>query len=242
MAKYKYEESGIEWVDFKPTHWKIKRVKDIFNDEGGNGFPLELQGNEDGDFPFLKASDINHAGETVTIGVNYVNEPLVKEMGWKIIPKNSILTAKIGEAMKKNHRKINTVDCLIDNNLMALIIRNEWECDIRYFNWLFKDIDFAEFEKPGTVPSLNMKVFRHFKILVPPKDEQTQIANYLDKVCADIDLIINLKVGKIKFDDNESDSEVNMLRKYKSALINETVTGRKQVYGLIEEKQQMQTA
>ncbi len=41
------------------TRWQMLRIKDIFDIVGGNGFKEELQGRTNGDYPFLKTSDIN---------------------------------------------------------------------------------------------------------------------------------------------------------------------------------------
>ena len=73
-------------------------------------------------------------------------------------------------------------------------------------------------------------------------DEQQAIIDYLDKVCSDLDNVIRLKVGKVKVDDNDSESQLNILRKYKKSIIHEVVSGKTQVYGLTTEKQKMQTA
>ena len=48
--------------------------------------------------------------------------------------------------------------------------------------------------------------------------------------------LIKLKAGKIKVDDIESDSQINILRQYKKSIMHEVITGKKQVYGLAKEK------
>lgn len=55
-------------------------------------------------------------------------------------------------------------------------------------------------------------------IPVPPVDKQRQIADYLDKKCAEIDKLISIKQQKIE-----------TLTEYKKSLIYEYVTGKKQV-------------
>ena len=55
-------------------------------------------------------------------------------------------------------------------------------------------------------------------IVIPPLSEQQQIAEYLDKKCAEIDELISIKQQKIE-----------KLTEYKKALIYEYVTGKKQV-------------
>ena len=56
-------------------------------------------------------------------------------------------------------------------------------------------------------------------IVAPPLSEQREIADYLDRKCADIDALIALKQQKIED-----------LKQYKKSLIYEYVTGKKQVF------------
>lgn len=93
----------------------------LFSIIGGNGFPESLQGNESGDFPFCKVSDINGKDDYVDNALNWITNAIVEENRYNIIPSGSILIAKIGAALAKNHRKINTIDCCIDNNTQALV-------------------------------------------------------------------------------------------------------------------------
>ena len=58
----------------------------------------------------------------------------------------------------------------------------------------------------------------NFVVCIPPLSEQREIADYLDRKCADIDALIALKQQKIE-----------ELKQYKKSLIYEYVTGKKQV-------------
>lgn len=116
MSRYeKYKDSGINWIGEVPFDWKVRRIKDFFAILGGNGFPDIEQGNETAEIPFLKVSDINSENYEVSTSINYVDRATVLKNGWNIIPTNSIIIGKIGEALKKNHRKINIVECLSKN-------------------------------------------------------------------------------------------------------------------------------
>jgi type I restriction enzyme S subunit len=79
---------------------------------------------------------------------------MVKEESYNIIPANSILFSKIGEALKKNHRKINTVPCCIDNNCSAIVKRKKIaeEIDINFAYYLMKCVDMTWFDNGGTIP------------------------------------------------------------------------------------------
>ena len=70
----------------------------------------------------------------------------------------------------------------------------------------------------GTQQNLGMRTLEQLILPVPPLKEQKQIADYLDKKCAEIDKLIAIKQQKIE-----------TLTEYKKSLIYEYVTGKKQV-------------
>ena len=65
---------------------------------------------------------------------------------------------------------------------------------------------------------LQTSSFNNFKIPVPPKDEQDEIADYLDTKCSEIDSLIA-----------DKKRQLNILADYKKSLIYEYVTGKKEV-------------
>lgn len=93
----------------------------LFRIVGGDGFPPELQGENNGDLPFFKNSDIGSGVAIISSAANYVSYALACREGFSIVPPRSILMGKIGESMKKNRRVMNTVECCIDNNMQAMV-------------------------------------------------------------------------------------------------------------------------
>ena len=84
-----------------PSHWDIVRTRFIFDVISGNGFSDEFQGKQEGEYPFYKCSDINSSEVFADKANNYVDHSQVKENRWNIVPRNSILLAKIGESLEK---------------------------------------------------------------------------------------------------------------------------------------------
>lgn len=211
----KMKDSRIDLAKKIPMNWEIMPLKRIFNVKNGNGFPIELQGKIQGKYPFLKVSDINSLNIYVDFAANYLEEIDVKNEGYGIVPKNSIIIAKIGEALKKNHRKINNVDCLIDNNLQALLpIRND-QNQIKYLYYLMKIIDMNWFDNAGTVPSINNRKLMAFKVPLAPKMEQNRIVEFIKVESEKIDQTIILYK-----------KEIELIKEYKMSLISSAVTGK----------------
>lgn len=205
------KDSGIEWIGDIPTHWSIIKFKYVFDIIGGNGFPDNLQGHCDGDFPFCKVSDINGDCIYIDTANNYVSLAVVKEQKFNVIPQNSILIAKIGAALQKNHRKINKVECCIDNNTQALVPRRQ-DC-IKYLYYITKCIDMGWFDNKGTIPSINNTKLLNFYIPNLELSEQKAIADFLDKQCAEIDAVIE-----------KTKATIEEYKKLKQSVITEAVT------------------
>ena len=207
----KMKNSGIEWIGEIPDNWGVKRVKDVFSIIGGCGFKDEFQGHLDGDYPFCKASDINGKDKFLDHAQNYVNQNIVDEQHYKVVPKYSILMSKIGEAMKKNHRKINTVPCIVDNNCQALCKKSN--DDIIYLYYLFSQIDMIWFDNGGTIPNISNTKLLNFFIPDISMELQKHIAYHLDEKCGKIDELIA-----------NQEKQIEKLKEYKLSVITEAVT------------------
>lgn len=205
------KNSGIEWVVEIPDNWEISRLKYLFTTVSGNGFNIDLQGEEGGDYPFCKASDISVAKKVLYKAQNYVTKHLVKLNRYNIIPTGSIIFAKIGEAMKKNNRAICQCDCCIDNNCQALIPLSNILSAFAFY--ILKCVDMQWFDNAGTIPCISVKKLMNSSIVFPPLSEQKAIAEFLDKKCGEVDALIA-----------EIQQEIETLEQYKRSVITESVT------------------
>lgn len=209
------KDSGVEWIGQVPEHWEVVSMKRVVKEHSGNGFPIDLQGNN-GNIPFLKVSDFSeNQDKYIFKWNNSVTNKVIKQKKWNIVPKNSIVTAKIGEALRKNHRKILLIDSIIDNNCLGIEIK---KADVLFGYYLHCALDFDLFTNPGAIPSLAMDKYRNQKIVLPPFQEQQEIADYLEQQTTKIDQAIALKTAHIE-----------KLKEYKSVLINDVVTGKVRV-------------
>lgn len=210
MPKYElYKDSGIEWLGNIPSSWPIIKLKMIVKEHSGNGFPIELQGQE-GKIPFLKVSDISGSRTYIESAANNVSMSVVKRNKWNIVPAGSLVTAKIGEALRKNHRKITKEPSLIDNNCIA------FECkhvNVKFNYYLHLVLDFEWFVNPGAVPSISVKKYKNEKVAIPSLEEQISIASFLDKKTSLIDKAINTKK-----------QQISLLSERKQILIQQAVT------------------
>jgi len=205
------KDSGISWVGEIPKEWSVKKIKHISYVIGGNGFNVELQGLESGDYPFCKASDISNAGKYLDKAANYVTFDTVRDQHYNIIPKGAILFPKIGEAMKKNNRTICVLDCCVDNNCQA-IVPFERNSGI-FLYYILTCVNMGWFDNAGTIPCMNNRIFLNSKVPFPSLNEQQRIAEFLDRECGKID---GLKA--------DIQAQIDTLEQYKRSVITEAVT------------------
>ena len=213
VKKYpRYKDSGIAWIGKIPAEWHTIKFKYCFLITGGNGFSEFLQGNNSGEIPFCKCSDINDTYKIfVDRAKNYISKKCCIDNNFNLIPANSILIAKIGEALKKNHRKINSLPCCIDNNMEAFTLKRN-DNNLYYF-YVLNCVDMLWFDNGGTIPSVNNEKLKNFKLPWTTKFEQQVIVDYLDEKCGAIDKTIETE-----------EKVIEKLKEYKQSLITETVT------------------
>ena len=209
MAR-KMKDSGIEWIGEIPEGWEIHRIKTHFSIISGSGFKPELQGQSTGDFPVCKASDISSSGHYLHTSANYITSDIVKSQHFSIIPKGSILFAKIGEAMRKNNRSLCSLDCCVDNNCQGLVPKN---ISSEFSYYLFTCIDMTWFDNAGTIPCINNQKLYDCRIPFPSYGEQTLIANHLNIQCAKInEMLFHIR------------SSIEEYKKLKQSVITQAVT------------------
>lgn len=168
-----------------------KKLSGICKFYSGTGFPLKYQGKTHGKLPFYKVGDITNnvmQGNTnLKLCNNYISDVEAEEIGGTIIPPNTVVFAKIGEALRLNRRAITTVKCLIDNNVMG-IAPIESEVSLKYLYYFMCNLKMELLAESTTVPSVRKSKLEELEIDLPDLQEQHNIEKILDGVSALIQL------------------------------------------------------
>lgn len=161
------------------------RLGDVCDIYSGSVFPLEMQGKKEGKYPFYKVGDISKA---VTSGYvyllscdNHIDDDDVKSLNAKILPKNTVVFAKIGAALKLNRRAIVSQPCLVDNNAIGIKAKTDIISDIYLYHFL-KSVDLCRYSRETAIPSVKTSDIKQIPIPLPPLPEQRRIAAVLDQV------------------------------------------------------------
>lgn len=195
------KDSGVEWIGYIPVDWKISKIDTVYSPRNvkvsDNDYP-PLSVTMKGIVPQLESAAKTNAHDS---------RKLVKKGDFAI-----------------NSRSDRRGSCGISEytgsvSLINTVLKPTENMIPRYFNWLFHTSLFAdEFYKWGhgivdDLWSTGWQEMRKISIPFPKLSVQQQIANFLDKKCAEIDSL-----------SEDIQKEIDLLEEYKKSVITEAVT------------------
>ena len=207
-----YKDSGFDWLGKIPTHWEIRRLKEISKliIDGTHITPDYI----DGGVHFLSINDITRKPFDLAKS-KFISSSAHQELSKRCLPKKGdILLSKNGTI---------GVPFLIDFDdevsiyVSLCLIRLKVKSNSRYAYYSFlATFMFEQYNlhsKMTSVTNLHLDKLRNFFQLLPPPDEQQAIAEYLDAKVTQID-------RKIELLEQKAEKYADL----KQSLINETVT------------------
>ncbi len=209
-------ESGIGWIDRIPKSWSTRRAKYLFKqrNEKGNESILELLSptQKYGVIPQSKYEEITGASAVKT----NENTDLAS---FKTIHKGDFC---ISLRSFQGGFEYSEYEGVVSPAYQVFYAISDEVVD-RYYRYLFKMPNFIAEMNSFTLSlrdgkNISFDDFGASYIPLPSTNEQTDIANFLDKKCADIDVIIASK-----------QKQIETMDAYKKSLIFEYVTGKKEV-------------
>lgn len=205
------KDSGIEWIGQIPKHWKIKKLSQYFSQVKNKNSDL-LERN------LLSLS----YGKIIRKDINKTDGLLPENFsGYNIIEKGDIVLRLTD--LQNDHKSLRVGLCkekgIITFAYITLRNKNNQETDY-FYNYIHTfDIHKGFYGMgDGVRQGLTFEGLKKIKIVVPPLEEQQQIAEYLDKKVFEIDNLIAKK-----------ESLISEMEDYKKSLIYECVTGKKEI-------------
>ena len=219
------KDSGISRVGDIPQNWKIKRLKYLF--KFCKGLPITKDNLIDPGLPVISYGQI-HAKTNNGVDVRPHLLRFVDFSYQTFYPLSQVMrgdfvfadTSEDYEGCGNCVYKRN--DSLLFAGYHTIIAHSIVESDNRFFAYLFQtDIwrkQIREKVSGVKVFSITQKTLSNTYLILPPLDEQQEIADYLDNKCAEIEQIIA-----------DKKLQIETLDGYKKSLIYEYVTGKKEV-------------
>lgn len=206
------KDSGIDWIGKIPDEWKIEKGKRIFaqRNERGNKINLELLSptQKYGVIPQTLYEELTtYSAVKLKEGTDLSQLKTVHKGDYCI----SLRSFQGGFEYSKYEGVVSPAYQIF------YAIKNIDEC---YYKYLFKDQTFIAKMNSFTMSlrdgkNIAFSDFGNTYIPLPPLSEQTKIANFLDKKCAQIDSIIE-----------ESKKSIEEYKAWKQSVIFEAVTGK----------------
>lgn len=212
----KMKDSGVEWIGEIPERWKISHIKYIVDFE-----------------PSCDKSQLNETSiitytpmDCIKNGWFINNKAILKNVSNSLTPyqEGDIVMAKVTPCFENGNIAI--MESLASGYGLGsseLFVFRPKNIITKYlFYWLqnnlFKQLACSTMTGTGGLKRVSSSFVKNCYIHYPPKSEQQQIVDYLDKKCSAIDSAIDKKQAIIE-----------KLTEYKKSLIYEVVTGKKEV-------------
>jgi type I restriction enzyme S subunit len=187
----KYKPSGVEWLGDVPEHWEVKKLKYLGNSIIGLTYnPKDLCDKDEGTL-VLRSSNI-HDGKLVLKKNVFVKSQIPYKLRTR--EKDIIICSRNGSRnLIGKCALINSNNKNLSFGAFTTVYRSAFNDFI--FHILNSNIFKAEAGKflTSTINQLTIGTLNSFIIPFPPIQEQTKIANYLDRKTAQINQAIAQK-------------------------------------------------
>ena len=202
------KNSGVEWLGKIPNHWRIRRIKNLFE---------------------LRNEKNYEALEDVNLISLYTDKGLVQHSDLTETTGNKAVTADGYKIVKEDDIVVNIILCWMGavgrsayNGVTSPaydVYKPLHDTNSKYYHYLFRTSQFnGECYRYGRgIMLMRWRTysteFRAISVPLPPKDEQERIVEFLDKKLDDVDRLI----GNVQ-------TQIEKLKAYKQSLITEVVT------------------
>ncbi len=185
------KDSGVYNIGFVPKEWSIRKLKTLVTICNGREVIVD-----EGNIPVYGSGGV----------FKYTDRPLFEGMSLLYGRKGSIDKPLLVDGA------FWTVDTMFyTSKISGIMPKYLYYCSVSL-------IDFPFYKSGSVLPSMTQTELGNAWITCPSMEQQSEIVDYLDDKCAQIDKLIALKQSKIE-----------KLQEYKKSLIYEYVTGKKEV-------------
>ncbi|GAA4736459.1 restriction endonuclease subunit S [Flavisolibacter ginsenosidimutans] len=214
----KMKDSGVEWIGEIPEHWEVKPLG--FSGKTQNGISKGADYFGSG-FPFLSYGDV-YKNIELPKHVDGLAESSDADRKQYSVIEGDVLFTRTSETVEEIGFASTCTCTILNATFSGFLIRFRPNRNIldKYFSkyYFSSKTHRAFFVKEMNLvirASLSQELLKKMPILIPSKDEQVEIGNYLENVSTKTFAAIVMK-----------EKEIEKLKEYKATLINAGVTGK----------------
>lgn len=221
-GKYEeYKDSGVEYLGSIPKNWNVKRLRYIGKCQNGISKGGEFFGSG---YPFVSYGDVYNNLVLPEIVTGLIDSTPEEQENYSV-KTGDIFFTRTSETIEEVGFTSVCLKTIENATFAGFIIRVRPLTDdlLPGFSKYYFSSDahrrfFVKEMNLVTRASLGQGLLKRLPVLLPSKDEQKNIADYLDKKC----LVINNTIEK-------KHKLIDKLTEYKKSLIYECVTGKKEI-------------
>lgn len=163
-----------------PKGWPRQRLGQLAEVSSGAGFPLDYQGDEEGDYPFFKVGDMNTPGNELSMNVakHMITEEVRTTLRAEAFPEGAVIFPKIGAAIATNKKRVLVRPSCVDNNVMAVVPGALLESAFLFSLLQLKNL--SDFAQKGNPPSIRKTDVERWEIPLPSLVLQREYVRRLD--------------------------------------------------------------
>lgn len=221
IADAEMKDSGIEWIGKIPKHWDLCKLKHIGYLQNGISKGGEYFGYG---YPFVSYGDV-YKNISLPFTVEGLIDSTEEERFKYSVQEGDIFFTRTSETIEEVGFSAVCEKTIPEATFAGFLIRVRPYNDKitkEYAKYYFRSnhhrVYLVKEMNLVTRASLGQNLLKNMIVLLPPKEEQYKIADFLNRKCAGLEKIIS---DKLKL--------IIKLTEYKKSLIYEVVTGKKEV-------------
>jgi type I restriction enzyme, S subunit len=208
------KDSGVEWLEEVPAHWRVARLGYFASVE--NGMTPSRDVPEywvDGEIAWLSSGEVNKL--YIESSDECITKHALEQCSLRVLPVGKVVVGLIGQGKTRGMSALLRMEAAINQNLAAVCPGSL--ASGSYLLYLFHAIyDWVrEAGRGGNQAAMNCEMLRALRLLFPSVSEQQAIAKYVDSRLAELDAL-----------KSTAEEGVTVLRERRTALISAAVTGQ----------------
>ena len=214
-------KTQIEWIGATPTHWNIKKIRYLGTLQNGINKDASCFGTG---FPFVNYSDA-YNNIALPPKVDGLVESSISDRRFFSVKRGDVFFTRTSETIEEIGFAATCLSSLDNATFAGFLIRFRPDGEFllpEFSKYYFRNNTLRKYFVKEmmivTRASLGRNLLKNLPVLIPPKNEQFAISQYLDS-----------KLEQIKKCILSEEKLLSLMRSYRKSIIYEYVTGKKRV-------------
>lgn len=209
--------SGVQWLGNVPQHWEVWQVGH-FGRVGNGSTPS--RGNSaywsGGSYPWLNSSSVNRS--PISGSDQFVTDLALRECHLPRVTPSSVLIAITGQGKTRGTAAVLATEATINQHIAYITPRRD-VVSAEYLQLVlvgaYRELRSISEDAGSTKSALTCADISHFKLALPPLDEQTRIIEEVRTATRSLEAAVA-----------SNHREIGLLLEYQTRLVADVVTGR----------------